>query len=419
MTSSRELREKRGTIIAQMEDVLKQIGTETTETRRKELEKQFDGWELETRDLEKQIERVERVEALSKENAGKHIEAEERSGRKPSGDKNTEVRAAFENYFRYGMESLSAEERDVLQTIRREVRGRELRGTNPQSTTGNMGGYTIPTGFMPELEKDMEDYSGILQAARVIRSSRGNTMYWPMVDDTAQLATLVSENASTTVADITFAQKQLDAYVLRTLALASEEILQDSEFNMEEIIRDLFAERFGRPTNTYLTTGSGSSQPNGVVTASTLGKTAASATEITFDELIDLVHSVDPAYRGARKAAFMFHDNVLAHIKKISIGASDARSLWMPSYVAGEPDRIDGYRYYINQAMDSSINASSKLVLFGDFSKYIVRIVRDVEIRRLNERYAENLQVGFIGFFRFDGELIQPNAVKHLITAAS
>jgi HK97 family phage major capsid protein len=153
------------------------------------------------------------------------------------------------------------------------------------------------------------------------------------------------------------------------------------------------------------------------VTATSAGKTAASATEITFDEVIDLVHSVDPAYRT--NAAFMFHDNVLAHLKKISIGSSDARPLWMPSYVAGQPDRIDGYRYYINQGMDSSINASSKLMLFGDFSKYIVRMVRELEIRRLNERYAESLLVGFIGFMRFDGELIQPNAIKHLITAAS
>jgi HK97 family phage major capsid protein len=408
MTSSRELREKRGAIIAQMEDTLKQISTETTETRRQELEGKFDKWELETRDLEKQIERVERVEALAKEGAGKHIEAEERSGRKPSGDKQTEYREVFTKYFRSGSESLTGDERQLL---------KEYRGTSPQSTTAALGGYTIPTGFMPELEKDMESYSGILQAARVVRTASGNVMYWPTVDDTASTATLVAEGSGTTVADVTFAQKQLDSYTYRSLAQVSEELLQDSAFSMEQILRDLFAERFGRAMNSALTTGTGSSQPNGVVTATSAGKTAASATEITFDEVIDLVHSVDPAYRT--NAAFMFHDNVLAHLKKISIGSSDARPLWMPSYVAGQPDRIDGYRYYINQGMDSSINASSKLMLFGDFSKYIVRMVRELEIRRLNERYAESLLVGFIGFMRFDGELIQPNAIKHLITAAS
>jgi HK97 family phage major capsid protein len=408
MTSSRELREKRGTIIAQMEDALKQIGSETTETRRKELEGQFDRWELETRDLEKQIERVERIEAVAKESAGKHFEQEERAGRKPSGDKQTEYREVFEKYFRTGAESMTADERQLL---------KEYRGTSPQSTTAALGGYTIPTGFMPELEKDMESYSGILQAARVVRTSSGNTMYWPTVDDTATSATLVTEGSSTTVADIPFAQKQLDSYTYRTLAQVSEELLQDSAFSMEAILRDLFAERFGRAMNAALTTGTGSSQPNGVVTASTLGKTGASATDLTFDEVIDLVHSVDPAYRA--NASFMFHDNVLAFLKKISIGSGDARPLWQPSYVAGQPDRIDGYRYFINQGMDSSINASSKLMLFGDFSKYIVRMVRDVEVRRLNERYAESLLVGFIGFMRFDGECVNTNAIKHLITAAS
>jgi len=108
---------------------------------------------------------------------------------------------------------------------------------------------------------------------------------------------------------------------------------------------------------------------------------------------------------------------VLLAIKKLVDGEN--RPLWMPSYVAGQPDRIDGTQYWINQDMDSSINASSKLILAGDFSKYIVRIVQDMIFARRDELYSENGLVGFQAWMRFDGECINTAAIKHLITAAS
>jgi HK97 family phage major capsid protein len=184
-------------------------------------------------------------------------------------------------------------------------------------------------------------------------------------------------------------------------------------------LRAFFEDRFGRALNTACTTDDGSSKPQGVVTASTLGKTAASATAITFSEILDLIHSIDPAYRASQRFGLMFHDATLAYLKKLSIGSSDARPLWQPSFVEGAPDKIDGYRYWINQDMDSSINAASKLILAGDFNKYVIRLVQDLQYARLDELFSMNGLVGFQGYMSFDGELMNTSAIKHLITAAS
>lgn len=192
--------------------------------------------------------------------------------------------------------------------------------------------------------------------------------------------------------------------------------MQDNAYNLEGRFQEMFAERFGRALNEQCTTGDGSGDPNGVVTATSAGKTAASATAITLLEVLDLKHSIDPAYRQSNQFGFMFHDNVLLALKKLV--DSEARPLWTPSYREGEPDKIDGSRYWINQDMDSTINASSKIMLCGDFAKYLIRISQDLRIMRLNELYAANGLVGFQATMRFDGELLNTSAIKHMITAA-
>jgi HK97 family phage major capsid protein len=255
----------------------------------------------------------------------------------------------------------------------------------------------------------------MLQVSDILITDGGNPLNFPTNDDTSAKAVLVSEGGSATVQDTTFAQKTLNAFMYRDLVKLSYELIQDSAFDIEAYIVRLMGTRFGRAANESLTTGTGSSQPNGVVTASTLGKTAASATAFTFAEVLDLVHSVDPEYR--RNGRFMMHDAVLASIKKLSIGASDARPLWQPSFIVGEPATIDGFQYTINQDMDSTINAASKIILFGDFRQYLVRQVRTLQISRNESLYMATGEIGYFGFARWDGELLNTAAVKHLITA--
>lgn len=411
MATTRELREKRAAIIEAMKEAVKQ----GDEARAKgdsatDYDQKFDKAEAEERVLSKQIAALERIENEEKRAAGEHIEDLDRRGEGSSDKpKKEDYITAYRTWFRDGDQGLTPEMRALLA---------EKRGTNTQvGGTTTLGGYTIDTELIPELVKSLKAYSGIFQAARIRPTSQGNTLYVATLDDTSTEASLITEGSAITVQDLTFGQKQLDAYSYKSMMKVSWELMQDSSFNMENEIRDAMGPRFGRALNSSCTTGTGSSQPNGVVTASSLGVTTASASAFTMNEITDLIHSVDPAYRMSNKCGFMFNDVVLAAIKKLAVGSGDARSLWMPSYREGEPDRIEGYQYWINQGMDSTINTASKIMLFGDFDYYNIRLVQNLLIIRLNERFADNGITGFVGYMRWDGELLNTAAVKHMLTA--
>jgi len=284
--------------------------------------------------------------------------------------------------------------------------------------TDAAGGYTSPTGFVPNLEQALLDFGGVRQVATVLRTATGNDLEWPTVDDTGNSGALIAENVEDSEQDVAVGQKTLNAYKYTSkLVRVSAELLQDSAFNMAMILGSLLGERLARIYNTHQTTGTGSSQPNGIVTSSTAGKTAAAVAAITADELIDLFHSVDPAYRN--DAGFMFHDSVALALRKLKDG--DNQYIWQPGLQSGQPDRLLDKPVQINQDMAGTIEASAKTVLFGAFKKYVIREVAVVRLKRLVERYAEYDQEGFVALGRMDGELIDAgtNPVKHLIQAAS
>lgn len=413
VTGIQKVYDERGRLITQMQEMVVSAAGEGRALNTEELEK-FNKMEADEAEMSRTIDAHETVENLVASRAAKHFEQKDTIGKTwtstATEDRGKEkaYEESYTQYIRFGASSLTQEQRSMLQT----------RGTSPQAVgTDSLGGYLVPDTWQPEIEKAMLDYSGIMQAARILRTAGGNRLYWPTEDDTTTLAVKTAESAAATVADITFGEKQLDAYKYTSLLKVSEELLQDAAYDILGEVTNSFGPRFGRVLNQECTVGDGSGDPNGVVTASTLGKTTASATAITFAEVIDLKHSIDPAYRNAPNFGFMFHDTVLAYLKKLAIGASDARPLWTPSFIQGQPDTIDGTKYWINQGMDSTINTASKIMLCGDFSKYIIRIVKDMTIVRLNELYAENGLVGFRGVMRFDGELINTAAVKHMLTA--
>lgn len=417
VTGIQQTYDQRARLVTQMQDITLSAAKEGRALTQEESEK-WDKMEADERALTKTIEAHEKTEKLVAERAGKHFEATQTQAPTWTSDntatrdagKGKEYRESYMQMLRLGMSSLSNEQRSLI----------ENRGTSTQVVgTDSLGGYLVPDEWQPQLEKAMLDYSGIMQAARIERTSTGKTWFWPTVNDTAAKAVLIAEAGSFTVQDVSFGQKQLDSYLYGDVFKVSWQMLRDNEYNLEGELRAFFEDRFGRALNTACTTDDGSSKPQGVVTASTLGKTAASATAITFSEILDLIHSIDPAYRASKRFGLMFHDATLAYLKKLSIGSSDARPLWQPSFVEGAPDKIDGYRYWINQDMDSSINAASKLILAGDFNKYVIRLVQDLQYARLDELFSMNGLVGFQGYMSFDGELMNTSAIKHLITAAS
>ena len=309
-------------------------------------------------------------------------------------------------------DELSPEERAVLNQGRAEFRAQT-------AGTTTAGGFTVPTELANQIVKSMKAWGPMYdpEVATEMVTSSGNPIKVPAVDDTAVTAEAHTEAAALTDdggKDVVFGQKSLDAYAFDTEFIRwSWELDQDSIFNMESLLGELLGERLGRIANTQLTVGTGSSAPHGVVTASTLGKTAAAAAAVTGDELIDLIHSVDPAYRTSPKVAFMFNDTTLSVIRKLKDG--NGNYLWqMGNVQQGAPGTLLGYRYHVNQAVPN-VATGQKSVLFGDFGKYFVRKVGAPVIGVLRERFWPDM--GIAGLIRFDGELGDTAAIKHLIQA--
>lgn len=415
----KELREKQATIVTEARERLDQID-KADEGRAKELETQHDAAMAEYDRLGKQIEREEQIAALEKRQ--EETRARQRPIPREPGEGHGQDDGAAITYRDVFAKAIcgaqigefSDEERAVLRT---GVAKFEQRA---QSTgTATAGGYTVPVELASMLVKTMKMWGPMYDEdlCTVLPTASGNPIKVPTTDDTGVTAGAHTEGtalADTGAKDVTFGQKSLDSYVFDTQFVRwSFELEQDSIFNMEVLLNTLLGERLGRLANSQLTIGTGSSAPNGIVTASSLGKTAASASAIASDEIIDLLHSVDPANRQSPKARFMFNDTTLAAIRKLKDGQGNY--LWqMGDVTAGQPGTLLGYRYSVNQAM-ASIATGNKSMLFGDFSKYFVRKVGGVVIGVLRERFWPDL--GIAGLIRFDGELGDSAAVKHLIQA--
>jgi HK97 family phage major capsid protein len=272
----------------------------------------------------------------------------------------------------------------------------------PQSTT-SAGGYSIQDAAMRQVEIALLAYGGMRKVSTIIRTDTGGPLPIPTVNDTTNVGALIAEATTVGTQDFTFSQLVLDAWTYTSKSvLVSVQLMQDNSVNLGEIVGGILAERLGRITNTHFTTGTGTGQPNGVVTAATFTMaTTGNSTSITLNNLLALYHSVDPSYRDNSK--FMMNDNTLMKIKQMV--DSQNRPLWLPGLVDRAPDTILGSPYVINQDM-SSMTITGKSILFGDFSKYWIRDVRDFTLLRLDERFAEFLQVAFLAFLRTDGDLL-------------
>ncbi|MFZ4264500.1 phage major capsid protein [Streptomyces arboris] len=327
-------------------------------------------------------------------------EAEEARARHGGEDGVKAYTAAYRSWMRDGTQDLTSEERATLRTG--WVDGKELRAQGV--ATGAAGGYLVPPEFRAKMVEAMKFYGAMRDVAEIITTSTGATLPWPTNDDTANVGAILAENSQVTEQDVTIGQADIGAYMYTSkLVRISLQLLQDEAFNLESWLARKLGERIGRIQNTHFTTGTGSSQPEGVQTNAVIGKTGGTGqtTSVTYDDLIDLVHSIDPAYRTSGRQAFMLHDSTLASVRKLKDGQN--RPLWEPSIQVGVPDGILGHGYVVNQDMPV-MAANAKSILFGDFfAGYLIRDVQDVQMLRLAERYADYLQVGFLGFARADG----------------
>jgi HK97 family phage major capsid protein len=289
------------------------------------------------------------------------------------------------------------------------------------TSTDTAGGFTVPTELQATLIKAMAAWGPMYDedVGTTLNTATGAPIELPTVDDTASTAGAHTEGADLTDdggKDVVLGKLILNAFMYDTEFIRfSMELARDSLLNFEQILSDLLGERLGRITNQMLTTGTGTGQPNGIVTASSLGITAAAGAAITSDELFDVQHEVDPAYRASPKVGWMFNDTSLKAIRKMKDGQGNY--LWqMGDVKSGAPATLLDKPYRINQAMDD-IAISKKPIIFGDLGKYYVRKVGAPVVGVLRERFWPNL--GIAGLVAVDGELGDPKAVKHLKMGAA
>jgi len=405
---SKVLREQRAKLIEDARALLPSDGAISDEISAK-----FDEMMASADKMKADIDRVERLEG---EEAHLSARIERRAGREgiskdEAAERNALENEAFGAYLRFGLANMTDEQRSIAQQRIQNPQGgfRAALGTVPDTA----GGYTVPEGFYGQIESAQLAYGGMLENAFVFDTSTGNALPIPTDNDTTNKGAILTENTQTGNQDIAFGAVTLNAYTYTSkLVLVSNQLLQDSAFNLDSYLAQKLGTRLARIVNDHFTTGDGASKPTGVVTAATLGVTAASATAITADEFaFDLPHSVDPAYRT--NAKFMFADSTLKALKKLKDG--EGEYLWTSGLQFKEPDRLGGYPYIINQSMDV-IGSGKKPVAFGDFSKYFIRRVAGVQVLRLTERYADYNQTGFLAFQRWDGQLVDAGThpVKYL-----
>jgi len=389
----KELREDRNRILQEMRDLNDLSHTESRNFSDEENEK-YSKMEKDFEDFESRIGRQEKLENTRDVYAEVKADFKDKTGEDLD---NKEYARLFDKWARTGKDSLDASERAILRA---------------QSIgTDSAGGYTVPDIISNQIITSMKQFGGMREHATVLNTSKGEAIEYPTVNDTTNVGALLAENAAVNNQDIAFGVKTLNAYKYESKQiLVSRELLNDSYFDLDSYIREALATRLGRITNTHYTTGDGSSKPNGVATAASAGKTAAATSAITFDEIYDLMDSVDPAYE--MNARFSFNKSTLTAIRKLKDG--DSQYLWNPGDpVSGAAATIAGKPYFVNQDL-ASIGSGAKPILYGDFSKYVIRDVRGIELFRLDELYMANYQTGFIGFLRTDGELMDTAAVKYL-----
>lgn len=276
--------------------------------------------------------------------------------------------------------------------------------------TDSEGGYLVPDEFERTLVEALEDENIFRRLANVITTASGDRKI-PVVASKGT-ASWIDEEGTIPESDDSFGQVSIGAYKLGTMIKVSEELLNDSVFQLEPYISREFARRIGNKEEEAFFIGDGSGKPTGILAATggaQLGVTTAGATAITLDEVLDLFYSLKAPYRN--KSVFIMNDSTVKAIRKLKDG--QGQYLWQPSIQAGTPDTILNRPLYTSSYVPN-IEAGAKTIAFGDFSYYWVADRQGRVFKRLNELFAVTGQVGFVATQRVDGKLILPEAIKVL-----
>ena len=345
-------------------------------------------------DLGKEIARLERQEALDRELAmptSKPITDRPDAADGRTGRATDEYRASFWDIMRS-----KAPMPQVVDALRI--------GADTE------GGYLVPDEYEHTLVQALQEENIFRSLAHIIRTASGERKI-PVVSSKGT-ASWIEEGGAFPESDDAFGQVTIGAYKLGTTIKVSEELLNDSVFDLESYIAREFARRIGAKEEEAFFSGDGAGKPLGVLAdkgGAEVGVTAASATAITADELLDLYYSLFSPYR--KKAVWVVNDSTIKAIRKLK--DNNGQYLWQPGLIANAPDTILG-RPVKTSAFMPSIAAGAKSIIFGDFNYYWIADRQGRTFKRLNELYATTGQVGFLASQRVDGKLILPEALKVL-----
>ena len=457
--SVKELKEQRQRVWDGMEAILAGVpeGAGLDDSKRSE----FDAREAEFDQLTKDIDRVEKHEARSK---ARDDVAETRGVSRDEHDSaEKRYEKAYVNWFKRGIGSLTEEQRGTLDS------GHGL-STAPNSagisagSTGYNGGYLVPQGFWHNLQIALKEYGGVLEYCNILQTDTGNPMPWPTVDPTGVVGAYITEQnqlgfgGDSGGTDYQFGQGMLNAWtIVSGVILASLQLIEDSAFDVDGFVSDRIGEAIGRKVAAELHSGSGTSAFLGVETAlvakgvgsgygtgglyksgtsinhaATAGGNAyalqfgTTATAklanglIGFDDIEGMKITVDPAYRKSGRCVWVMNDATGAMLRTIT--DAYGHPLWQPSVQPGTPDMISGFPVVIDQNTSSVSTTASTAggLLFGDFhTAMVVRQVNGAHTMRLTERYADYLQVGFLGYVRMDARSNDLRAAAYYSTNAT
>jgi HK97 family phage major capsid protein len=399
MSENRDLRQQRYTVLTEAR-ALKEKGAAMTPQERSKLARLVG----QAQQLRERIERVE-GEMMGTVRGGA-IETETRT----ETTRDRDHQEAFRSYLRYGKNEMPVEHRQFLEThfrARSETRDMVTGGGNALQGVG--GGYLVPIGFSDRIETALKFSGNLMKVCEVMPTETGAPLPWPTADDTQQQAELIGEGQQVTEGDVNLSNIIFGSYKFSSkLVKCSIELVEDSYFPIEDWLADVLGVRFARALNQYFTTGTGTNQPRGLVTAvqaagnvvQAVGSSAntgnADGTNtIGSTDILNLIHSVDPLYREDPSCRLKY-----------------GRLLFPQTLVSGAPDMICGYEVALNNAMDqlqstpSSPKVTRYTMAFGPMKKYLVRKVKDLSLMVLRERFMDYGLLAYIAWMRVDGNLL-------------
>jgi HK97 family phage major capsid protein len=391
-----DLRVKHGQLLSEMRSTLDAAGTELTAEDSSKLEK----LDVEIDAVERSLKAVEMVAARSDLPSNEEIRAAALPAVEARGIETDKVEMT--------------EERSFTEYLRSQGQNVEARANLVAGLDAN-GGYLVPKVWSNELIRELALQSPVLNLAKIIQTSNGDTFNQPIAANAQTYAITAEEGAISASAD-TFTNVAFGAYKFAAIVKVSNEILSDAAYDIDAEVRDGAAEALGDSIASYLATGSNSSQPQGIKGATT-GVTAAATTAVTADELIDLVYSVNQ--RNRANGTFVCSTALLKAVRKLKTGSSGTPGdyVWQPSYVNGEPATLLGYPVYEDGKLEA-MTTGKTVAVFGDFKRgFGIRRAGEVEVAVDPSVYFANDQVAYRVKLRMDSKILAGDALRKLVLA--